>query len=333
MIILGIETSCDETAASVLKIERGRFFILSSIVSSQIDIHRPYGGVVPELAARNHIINILPVINQALTKAKVKPAGIDRIATTTGPGLITALLIGVETARVLAQQWQKPIIATNHLKGHLYSSWLENKPIRYPALCLIVSGGHTELILMKSSQSLKKIGATLDDAAGESFDKVAQMLGLGYPGGPAISKLAKTGNAAAFKFPRPMVNEPNFNFSFAGLKTAVLYTKNKLPKIDQQTKADLAASFQQAATDVLVQKTIKAAQHYKAKTVMLTGGVAANRQLRVELGQAVGKIKASFIVPPIKLCTDNAAIIAAAGYFAKPSPWQKLTADPNLEIR
>jgi len=333
MIILGIESSCDETAAAVLKVTRGKFLILSNIVSSQIAIHRPYGGVVPELAARNHIKNILPVIDQALTEARMKPLAIDRIAATVGPGLITALLLGAQTAKVLASQWHKPIVGVNHLRGHLYSSWLENKIIKYPAIGLIVSGGHTELILIKNNKNFKKIGQTLDDAAGEAFDKVAQLLNLGYPGGPIISRLAESGNTQAFKFPRPMLDEPNFNFSFAGLKTAVLYTVKKLKTINPKLKADLCASFQQAAVEVLVKKTIKAAKYHKAKTIMLTGGVAANLWLRNQLTQAARQAKVDCIIPPIKFCTDNAAMIAAAGYFDKVTPWQKLKVDPNLEIR
>lgn len=332
MIILGIETSCDETAAALIKIKSGKFSILSNIVSSQIEIHKQYGGVVPEVAARNHLINILPVVNQALIDAKIKPQKIDRIAVTTGPGLITSLLVGVETAKNLAYAWQKPIVSVNHLKAHLHANWLNNKPIKFPVIALIVSGGHTELILMKNKKSMKKIGQTVDDATGEAFDKVAQLLNIGYPGGPIISAKAKNGNPKAFNFPRPMINSDNFNFSFSGLKTSVLYSTKKLKAISYKLKVDICASFQQAAIDVLVHKTIKAAQKYKAKTIMLSGGVAANKLLRETLKLKAISYKLDFLVPEIHLCTDNAAMIAVAAYFEKPMPWQKLRVDPNLEI-
>jgi len=377
-IILGIESSCDETAAAVVKItsgRAGRFSIISNVVSSQIKIHQKFGGVVPEVAARNHIINIIPVIDQALVEAKIKPAQIDRIAVTTGPGLITSLLVGVETAKTLAYAWQKPIISINHLKAHLYANWLNNQTIKFPAVCLIVSGGHTELILINRKRGsatapvLKKIGQTLDDAAGEAFDKVAQLLKIGYPGGPIISKLALQGNPKAFNFARPMINSNDFNFSFSGLKTSVLYTVQKLrakslepraqpfdyaqvastfqlhsrslrtcreaSEAERQSSrliADLCASFQQAAVDVLAAKTFKAALNYQTKTVMLAGGVAANQLLRENLKFKVSSLKLDFLMPKINLCTDNAAMIAAAGFFEKPIPWQKLKVDPNLEI-
>src|SRR3989338_2541204 len=277
MIIFGIETSCDETSAAVVKINRNHFFVLSNVVSSQIKIHQPYGGVVPELAARNHIKNILPVINQALIEAKIKPNQVDKIAVTVGPGLITSLLIGVQTAKILAYTWQKPIAGINHMVAHIYANWLNNKLIKFPAIALIVSGGHTELVLIKNKNNFKKVGQTLDDAAGEAFDKVAQLLNVGYPGGPIISRLAERGDINAFNFPRPMIEKDNFNFSFSGLKTAVLYTIKDLPKkLSDKQLADLSASFQQAVVETLVAKTIKAAEHFKAKTVILAGGVAAN---------------------------------------------------------
>lgn len=334
-IILGIESSCDETAAALVKYQGGRFKILSNVVSSQIEIHKKYGGVVPEIAARNHLINIIPVVDEALTKAKIKPKQIDKIAVTTGPGLITSLLVGVETAKNLAYLWQKPIYSINHLKAHLYANLLQNKAIKYPTIALIVSGGHTELILMKDKKSLKKIGQTVDDAAGEAFDKVAKLLNLGYPGGPIVSKLAKKGNSKAFDFPRPMIRDDNFNFSFSGLKTSVLYTMKKIPTLkakSHQLKADICASFQQAAVDVLVAKTIKAAKHYKAKTIMLSGGVAANKLLRETLRLKAISYNLGFLVPDFNLCTDNATMIAAAAVFEKPTPWQKLRVNPNLEI-
>ena len=341
MIILGIETSCDETAAAIVEAKRpptrraragGRFIIRSNVVSSQIAIHRPYGGVVPELAARDHIKHIIPVISRALAAAKVAPRRIDRIAVTTGPGLITSLLVGSQTAKTLAYLWHKPIVSVNHLRAHLYAAWLGERPVRFPALGLIVSGGHTELILLHDSRRFKKIGQTIDDAAGEAFDKVAALLGLSYPGGPAVAASAKQGDAAAFTFPRPMMKSPDFNFSFAGLKTAVLYQAKKLKKIDRQLSADLCASFQQAVVDVLVSKTVAAAKRFKVKTVILSGGVAANRLLRSQMGGATRGAGIAFVVPDFKFCTDNAVMIAVAGFFGKPTPWQKVEVDPNWEI-
>jgi N6-L-threonylcarbamoyladenine synthase len=331
MIILGVETSCDETAAALVQTKGSKFKILSNVVSSQIEIHKKYGGVVPEVAARNHVKNILPVIDQALSKAKIKPSQIDKIAVTTGPGLITSLLVGVETAKTLAYSWQKPIYSINHLKAHLYANWLENKTIKFPAISLIVSGGHTELILMTAPNKLKKIGQTLDDAAGEAFDKVAQLLNIGYPGGPIVSKYAKKGNPKAYKFPRPMINSNDFNFSFSGLKTSVLYTTKKL-QVTSHKLQDLCASFQQAVVDVLVAKTIKAALTYGAKTIMLSGGVAANELLRESLRQKTGNLKLNFLRPERYLCTDNATMIAVAVNFTKPTSWPKLKVDPNLGI-
>ena len=331
-IILGIESSCDETATALVQKRAGQFKILANTVLSQIKIHRQFGGVVPEVAARSHLENMLGVVNQTLAKAKIQPKQIDKIAVTNGPGLITSLMIGAETAKNLAYAWQKPLIAINHLKAHLYANWLNNQPILFPAIALIVSGGHTEIILLKSKTSFKKIGETVDDAAGEAFDKVAALLNIGYPGGPEVSRLAAKGKADSFRLPRPMMYKDNFNFSFSGLKTAVLYEIKKLPHINNKIKADLCASFQQAAVDVLVFKTIKAAQHYQAKTIILSGGVAANILLRKTLEQKATEHKMHFKVPAINLCTDNAAMIATAGFFKKPIPWQKLRVDPNLKI-
>lgn len=345
MIILGIETSCDETAAALVQIkggsprsplgEAGKFKILSNVVLSQINIHKKYGGVVPEIAARKHLENIIPVIEHAMKEAKKAPKQIDKIAVTNGPGLITSLMVGIETAKTLAYAWNKPIVPINHLKAHLYANWLENKTIKFPAMALIVSGGHTELIYLKNKTSLKKIGQTVDDAAGEAFDKVAQLLGLSYPGGPIISKLAKQGDAKAFNFPRPMINSGDFNFSFSGLKTAVRYTLEKHPpkKLKSyQLQANISSSFQQAVIDTLVAKTIKAAGQYKVKTIMLSGGVAANELLQITLEEKAKKLKLNFFKPAQFLCTDNATMIAAAANFEKPVDWRKITVNPNLEI-
>jgi N6-L-threonylcarbamoyladenine synthase len=340
-MIFGLESSCDETSAAIIKTDGRAFKILANIVFSQIEIHKKYGGVVPEVAARCHIKNILPVVSQALMKAKIRPKQIDKIAVTTGPGLITSLLVGSETAKTLAYVWQKPIVPVNHLKAHVYANWINHETwniehkakIEFPAICLLVSGGHTELILLSkrgdvTAPTFKKVGQTLDDAAGE----VAQLLKIGYPGGPIISKMAKSGNTKAFKFARPMINQNNFDFSFSGLKTSVLYTTQKLKTINYKLKTDICASFQQAATDVLVAKTIKAAKRYNAKTVMLSGGVAANELLRQTFKLKTKNYQLGFTMPLSTLCTDNAAMVAAAGYFEKPIPWQKIKVDPNWEL-
>jgi len=267
MIILGIETSCDETAAAIVQNKSERFEILSSVVSSQVDIHAKTGGIVPEVAAREHIKNILPIIDQALKKASMDYHKIDAIAVTAGPGLITSLLVGAETAKVLSYTWNKPLTAINHLAAHIYANFISaswRTKIQFPLLALVVSGGHTELVLMKKHLDYQVIGQTRDDAAGEAFDKVAKLLNLGYPGGPIISKLAKDGDRKAVDLPRPMIKENNFDFSFAGLKTAALYKiqSGKYNLKDKKTIADFCASFEQAAIDVLVEKTIKAAKKY-----------------------------------------------------------------------
>ncbi|XOU94254.1 MAG: tRNA (adenosine(37)-N6)-threonylcarbamoyltransferase complex transferase subunit TsaD [Candidatus Kerfeldbacteria bacterium] len=338
MIILGIESSCDETAISVVKATAGRFEILSHVVASQIKTHKKYGGVVPEVAAREHVVNIIPVLETALTKAKITPKDISNITVTKGPGLITSLRVGVQTAKTLSVTWNKKIVGLNHMEGHIYANWYENPNLRLPALCLVVSGGHTELIEIKKHNNYKLIGQTRDDAVGEAFDKVAKLLELGYPGGPMIQKIAKKGDPYSYKFPRPMINQNNFDFSFSGLKTSVLYLVKKQFNNKNVPVDNIAASFQQAAVDVLVKKTIKAAKKLKIKTVLLAGGVAANKPLREQLGQAVTKElpNTKYHYPPLKLCTDNATMIAIAGYHhAKQkdfSDWKKLDADPNWEL-
>lgn len=319
MKILAIETSCDETAASVLEAKGGRFSILSNIIASQIKIHAKTGGVVPEVAAREHVEKIIPIVKKAI-KGKV-----DLIAVTAGPGLATSLSVGVETAKALAYIWKKPIVAVNHLAGHVYANWLDNRKIEFPILCLIVSGGHTELVLMKKHLDFKIIGSTRDDAAGEAFDKVAKILKLGYPGGPEIAKRVK--GKDKIKFPRPMIKSNDFDFSFSGLKTAVLYYH----KDHKKQINEICTAFQNAVIDVLVTKTKKAARKYKVKTVLLGGGVAANQALRNKIKQEL-----NCNPPQMKYTTDNAAMIAAAGYFmAKQkqfTPWQKLDIDPNWEL-
>ncbi len=339
MIILGIETSCDETAVAVLKDSN----LLSNIVASQTDLHREFGGIVPEVAARAHTEKMIPLLNHALKEAEIELGDIDAIAVTSGPGLIGSLLVGVSTAKVLAYSLNKKIIPINHVEAHLYAAWIETKkPPQFPAIGLVVSGGHTELILMKSHSDYQLLGATLDDAAGEAFDKVAKLLELGYPGGPAISEAAEKGNSKAFDLPRPMIGQDNFDFSFAGLKTAVLYLirdKFQSSSVSKTlrlfSKNDLAASFQEAIVDVLIEKSIRAIKKYHPKSFILGGGVAANSELRRELEKRVSSLTKLYL-PPTKFCTDNGAIVAMNGYFkmrkGKMIDWQKLEADPVAEI-
>jgi len=351
MRILGIETSCDETAVALVEGKNGRVRELESLVASQIDIHAVTGGVVPEVAAREHVSAIIPLVSTLLGKWSKRP-NIDAIAVTAGPGLFSSLMVGVETAKALALVWNVPLIRVNHIEGHLYSSSInETKPIIFPALALIVSGGHTELILIKSHGSYRLIGRTKDDAAGECFDKTAQMMGLGYPGGPAVSRAALNGDAAAYDLPRPMLNEKNFDFSFSGLKTAVLYTiRNKhLAVEDPKIAADLSASTQAAIVEVLVEKTIRAACKFKVKTLIVGGGVIANDALRIEIAARCKKDLPSveLRLPQKRYSTDNAVMIAAAGYFHAFSPSSrrksgsmagglisplKIKADPNWEL-
>lgn len=345
MIILGIETSCDDTCASIVK-ATGRknptFEILSNVRSSQIDIHQEFGGVVPNLAARAHVENMNPVLIKAfkdtgLNISKGK-SGIDLIAVTSHPGLIPCLLIGTNVARTLAWLWEKPIIGVNHLKGHIYANWItsQDTTIKYPAISLVVSGGHTQLILMKKRDDFKIIGETRDDAAGEAFDKVAKLLGLPFPGGPPVSKAAEKGNPEKYPFTPPMLASNNYDFSFSGLKTAVLYLVQGLTKNNKRlTKKqiyDISASFQYAITRVLVVKTIRAGKQYKAKTVILGGGVAANKELKKKMRHAIEKElpKATPLFPSPGMAVDNAAMIAIAGYFeyiaGKAKTWRDIKA-------
>ncbi len=313
--ILGIETSCDETAASV--VEDGRL-ILSSVVASQIELHAQFGGIFPEVASRQHIKTIYPVIDQALHQAHLTLNDLDAIAVTRGPGLPGSLVVGMNAAKGLVLGSKLPLIGISHLEGHLYSAWLfkpdttpPHEP-KFPLIALIVSGGHTELVMMKGHLQYQHLGATLDDAAGEAFDKVARLLGLEYPGGPSIQNASVDGNPLAFNFPRAWL-EDSWDFSFSGLKTAVM---REVRQMNAQQKslpiADLAASFQAAVVDVLVTKTVNAAKEYAAKNLLVAGGVSANRALRHSI-----QIRATcpLHIPPIWLCTDNAAMIAGAAYF------------------
>ncbi|MCA9918497.1 MAG: tRNA (adenosine(37)-N6)-threonylcarbamoyltransferase complex transferase subunit TsaD [Anaerolineales bacterium] len=307
--ILAIETSCDETSAAV--VEDGRT-ILSNIIASQVDLHAQFGGVFPEVASRRHIEVIHAVVQQALEEAHMGLDDIDAIAVTRGPGLVGSLLVGVNMAKGLALARNKPLLGINHIEGHIYSLWLNEQAdeIEFPVLTLVVSGGHTELYLMTAHGQYQHLGGTLDDAAGEAFDKVGRLLGLPFPGGPAIDKLAPTGNAAAYKFPRAVMDD-GYNFSFSGLKTAVArqikhFDKNKLPV------ADLAASFQTAVIDALVTKTARAAEAYGVTAVHMAGGVSANRELRQTMSS---QLSLPVRYPPPILCTDNAAMIGAAAHW------------------
>jgi len=350
MKILAIETSCDDTGVALLKIEGGRVKILSDFVSSQVKIHAPYGGVVPNLAVRAHYKNLPILLEATLNKSKInfgiQPKKIDLIAVTNGPGLEPCLWAGVNTARVLAKVMNKPIVGVNHLEGHIAANFLDSQfPVpssQFPIICLIVSGGHTQLVLLRGMGKYKVIGQTRDDAAGEAFDKVAKLLGLGYPGGPEIALNAQNGTPDAFKLPRPMINGFDSDFSFSGLKTAVLYLVKKLSAnskhLNEGIVADVCASFQQAVVDVLVSKTIGAAKEYGAKTVMLSGGVAANKELRKQMACAV-KVRvpnSRFLAPTSRYCTDNAAMIGLAGYWKYArrggDKIEKIVAKANLNL-
>lgn len=342
MIILGIETSCDETAASVIKADpkTGRISVLSNIISSQIEIHKKYGGVVPEVAAREHVLNILPVINEALEKAKLKPSRLDFLAVTKGPGLITSLITGLETVRALSFAWNKPVIEVNHIEGHIYSNFIAPKArIEFPALILTVSGGHTNLILMRKGYKIKIVGETLDDAAGEAYDKGAKMMNLGYPGGPIISRYAadykKSGLATKLTFPRPMLNSSSLDFSFSGLKTALLYQLQKDSRWKKRIP-EYCHAYQQAIIDILVKKSIRAAKKFGAKTVMLSGGVSANQELKKQMATAMRKEfkGVAFLYPSLEYTTDNAAMVAAAAAFKpRPTDFRRLKSDPGLQLK
>lgn len=339
MRILGIETSCDDTAIGIVNFRRGKFTIEAQVAASQVLIHRKYGGVVPEVAAREHAVTIIPTLKAALKKGLVKWKDIDAIAVTGGPGLNTALLVGVETARTISYAMKKPLVRVNHIEGHIVSSWAspEASWIRFPAVALIVSGGHTELILVRGFGQYKLLGRTLDDAVGEAFDKTAKILGLPYPGGPEISRRAEDGDPTHFKFPRALMKRGHLDFSYAGLKTSVLYELRKHKKT-ARTVNDVAASFQLAAIEPLVEKTRWAVQKTKAKTVLLGGGVAANTLLRHELSAMIRRDlpRVRYIQPALNLCMDNGVMIAMVGAFraAKKdfTPWKKIKADPNWEL-
>lgn len=353
MKILGIETSCDETGAAIVK---DGTKILSNIVASSQKIHIKTGGVIPERAAREQIKSIIPVLEESLAQAEIDYQDIDALAVTYGPGLIGSLLVGVETAKTLAYVWQKPIIPVNHLLAHVYANWITNsKPqlksqnlLEFPLIALIVSGGHTELIYMTDHGKYEWLGGTRDDAAGEAFDKIARLLNLGYPGGPAIATAAATTHNTKnltlnTKLPRPMIDSDDYDFSFSGLKTAVLRETQhlKLNTLEKSVKSSvlsaLAFETQEAITDVLVRKTLKAAAEKNVKNILLAGGVAANSRLREKFQSQIPNSQFPYpyrlFVPPPSLCTDNAAAVASCAYFNNsPSPWNKVSVQPGLEL-
>lgn len=313
IIVLGIESSCDETAASVVK--NGRE-VLSNIILSQIDIHRKFGGVVPEVASRKHVEAISNVVKDAMDKANIKYDDIDVVAATYGPGLVGALLVGLSAAKGIAYAINKPFVGVNHIEGHISANYIADKDLQPPFLCLVVSGGHTHLVKVSDYGEYEILGRTRDDAAGEAFDKVARAIGLPYPGGPAIDKIAKNGDKSAIDFPRAFLEEGSLDFSFSGLKSSVLNYLNKAKmKGIEVNREDVAASFQQAVIDVLVEKSIKAVKDNNFNKLCIAGGVAANSALRNELEKRCKKENIEFLYPPIILCTDNAAMIACAGYY------------------
>lgn len=353
-LILGIETSCDETAAAV--VADGRW-ILSNIVASQTELHAQYGGVFPEVASREHVLKIVPVLREALAQANVTWRDLRAVAVTYGPGLAGSLLVGVNAAKGLALGTNLPLLGINHLEGHIYANWLTSRenlqavqssqpaygdstdvvalrPFQFPLIALIVSGGHSELILMRGHGDYLKLGHTIDDAAGEAFDKVARLLHLGFPGGPAIQRMAEQGDPNAFKLPRAWLKDSSaspYDFSFSGLKTAVLHLVQRFEP-EQVPVADIAASFQAAIVDVLVEKTRRAAEQFGAKQILLAGGVAANKRLREQM---IARADRPVVIPPPQLCIDNGAMIAAAAWWhyraGEKSSWD-LDVIPNLKL-
>lgn len=310
-LVLGLETSCDETSAAVVL--NGRT-VLSNIIASQVDLHATYGGVVPELASRKHVELVLPVVEQALREAGATLADVDAVAVTHGPGLVGALIVGVSAAKAVAFAAGKPLVGVHHIEGHIAANYLAFSDLEPPFLALVASGGHSHLIGVDASMSHRVLGRTRDDAAGEAFDKVARVLGLGYPGGPAVDQLAREGNPEAFSFPRVQFADAPFDFSFSGLKTAVIQTVNTLVRRGGRVPvADVCASFQQAVVDTLVNKAIHAAETFGYRTICLAGGVAANRSLRQTLESRGASAGLRILVPPTILCTDNAAMIACMG--------------------
>ncbi len=332
-LILAIESSCDETAAAVIEEGRG---VLSNIISSQIPIHERYGGVVPEIASRNHVLNLPGVIDKALKEAEKDFSDLSAIAVTYGPGLVGALLTGVSAAKAIAVARNLPLIAVNHIHGHIAANYIAHPELTPPFVCLVASGGHSHIVHVKDYTEFEILGRTRDDAAGEAFDKIARVIGLGYPGGPKLEKLAQEGNSEAMKFPKVSFDDAPYDFSFSGVKTAVINFLHRAEQTGQQVeKADLAASFQRAVVEVLTEHTVKAALDLGCKTVCLAGGVSANGALRRSFDRAAEQNGLSMFYPPLSLCTDNAAMIGCAGYYL----FQKgifadcaLNAVPNLKL-
>lgn len=332
-LILAIESSCDETAASVVK--NGRT-ILSNVISSQIELHKLYGGVVPEIASRKHIEKINQVVEQALADAQVTPDDLDAIGVTYGPGLVGALLVGVAEAKAIAYAKKLPLVGVHHIEGHVSANYIEHPDLEPPFLCLIVSGGHTHLVIVKDYGEFEILGRTRDDAAGEAFDKVARAIGLGYPGGPKIDKLSKEGNPDAIVFPKGKIGDSPYDFSFSGVKSAVLnYLNNAQMKGEEVNRADLAASFQKSVVDVLVEHTMLAAKDFRMDKIAIAGGVASNGTLRDAMAKACRASGYKFFRPSPIFCTDNAAMIGVAAYYefikGTRHGWD-LNAVPNLKL-
>lgn len=314
MRVLGIETSCDETGVAIYDTEHG---LLADVLYSQVEMHAEYGGVVPELASRDHIRKLIPLIDEAFADANLISGDIDAVAYTSGPGLIGALMVGAATGQALALAWNKPVIGVHHMEGHLLAPMLEDEPPEFPFVALLVSGGHTQLVRVTGIGQYELLGESLDDAAGEAFDKAAKMLGLDYPGGPLIAKYAVQGTRGRFRFPRPMVDRPGMDFSFSGLKTYTLNTVNEhkddMGKIEQQTLCDIAIAFEEAVVDTLVIKCRRALEYTGFNQLVIAGGVSANQHLREGLAQMVTKQKAKLFYARSRFCTDNGAMIAFAG--------------------
>lgn len=333
LITLAIESSCDETSVAILSDGRD---VLANVVLSQIDLHKRFGGVVPEVASRKHVESISQIIDEALETANMTFDDIDIIGTTYGPGLVGALLVGLSTAKALAFSLDKPLVGVNHIEGHIYANFIADKELEPPFVCLVVSGGHTHIIHMKDYGEYEILGKTRDDAAGEAFDKVARALELGYPGGPLIDKLSKVGNPDAIKFPRVTLEKGSLDFSFSGLKSSVLnYLNNNKQKNIEIDVKDVAASFQRAVVDVLVEKVLRGAKMVGSDTIVLAGGVSANSELRETLAKACEKEGIKFRVPTLDLCTDNAAMIGCAAYYnyiGGKSADMKLNAIANLSL-
>jgi len=333
IFILGIESSCDETSAAVVK--NGRI-VLSDIIASQVKLHAEYGGVVPEIASRKHVESIIPVIDKACKSAEVALNNIDAIAVTYGPGLVGALLVGISAAKAIAFALNKPLIAVNHIEGHISANYIAHPSLKPPFICLVASGGHSHVVHITDYQKSEIMGRTRDDAAGEAFDKIARVLGLGYPGGPAIEKNAIGGNEEAFRFPRVKFKDAPYDFSFSGLKTAVINTVHQFTQKNEPIPVkDICASFQKAAVDVLVDNTIEAALDTGLKKICLAGGVSSNGFLRKSFEEVCKKLNINIFYPPTVLCTDNAAMIASAAYYSfiqNDFSGRDLNAKPGLKL-